>query len=56
MVVLRYLDDAPTDEVARQLGISNGAVRKRLMRSLRRLRDQLDLPFTELLTTEGTST
>lgn len=56
VVVLRYLDDAPTDEVARQLGISNGAVRKRLMRSLRRLRDQLDLPFTELLTTEGTST
>jgi RNA polymerase sigma-70 factor (sigma-E family) len=49
VVVLRYLDDASTDDVARQLGLSNGAVRKRLMRALRRLRDALGLPFTDLV-------
>jgi RNA polymerase sigma-70 factor (sigma-E family) len=49
IVVLRYLDDTPTEDVARRLGLSNGAVRKRLVRALRRLRDQLDLPFTDLV-------
>lgn len=49
VVVLRYLDDASTDDVARQLGLSNGAVRKRLMRALRRLRERLGLPFSDLV-------
>lgn len=49
VVVLRHLDDLSTDEVAHQLGLSNGAVRKRLMRALQRLRDQLDVPFTDLV-------
>jgi len=50
VVVLRYLDDSSTNEVARHLGVSNQAVRNRLSRALRRLRDQLDLPFSELIT------
>jgi len=49
VVVLRYLDDATTAEVAHRLGMSEGAVRKRLMRALRRLRDDLDLPFADLI-------
>ena len=49
VVVLRYLDDSSTDDVARHLGVSNQAVRNRLSRALRRLRDQLDLPFSELI-------
>ncbi|MEV7428890.1 SigE family RNA polymerase sigma factor [Nocardioides sp. NPDC092400] len=53
VVVLRYLDDASTEEVARLLGLTGGAVRKRLMRALRRLREHLDLPFTDLIA-EGT--
>lgn len=48
VVVLRYLHDASTDDVARQLGLSNGAVRKRLMRALRLLRERLGLPHTDL--------
>lgn len=49
VVVLRYLGDSSTDDVARQLGVSNQAVRNRLSRALRRLRDQLDLPFSEFI-------
>lgn len=49
VVVLRFLDDASTEDVAHQLGLSNGAVRKRLMRALQRLRTRLDLPFTDLV-------
>ncbi|WP_228387501.1 MULTISPECIES: sigma-70 family RNA polymerase sigma factor [unclassified Nocardioides] len=49
IVVLRYLDDLSTDEVAGLLDLSNGAVRKRLMRALRRLRDHLGVPFSDLL-------
>ena len=50
VVVLRYLEDSSTAEVARQLGLSPGAVRKRLARALNRLRVRLDLPFLELAT------
>ena len=54
IVVLRHLDDLPTAEVARHLGMTDVAVRARLMRALRRLRTVLDLPFPDLAT-EGTT-
>jgi RNA polymerase sigma-70 factor (sigma-E family) len=38
VVVLRYLDDIPVDEVARQLGLSSTAVRSRAKRSLDKVR------------------
>jgi RNA polymerase sigma-70 factor (sigma-E family) len=39
VLVLRYLDDRPVDEVARVLDISPGAVRNRSMRALARMRN-----------------
>ena len=48
VVVLRHLEDASTAEVARLLGLSPGAVRKRLARSLDRMRLHLDVPYVEL--------
>lgn len=50
IVVLRHLDDVSTADVARQLNLSQGAVRKRLMRALTALQDILDTPFHELVT------
>ncbi|QIG42180.1 SigE family RNA polymerase sigma factor [Nocardioides anomalus] len=50
VVVLRYLDDASTEDVARLLDLTNGAVRNRLLRALRRLRERLDLPLSDLMT------
>lgn len=41
VVVLRYLDDVPVDEVGRLLGLSPTAVRSRAMRSLARVRATL---------------
>lgn len=38
VVVLRYLDDLPVDEVAAALDLSPGAVRNRSMRALARMR------------------
>jgi RNA polymerase sigma-70 factor (sigma-E family) len=49
VVILRYRDDVSTHDVARQLGLSNAAVRNRSMRALQRLRDHLNLPFSELI-------
>ncbi|RHW27376.1 SigE family RNA polymerase sigma factor [Nocardioides immobilis] len=40
VVVLRYLDDLPVDEVARILGVSPGAVKNRSMRALARMRER----------------
>ena len=40
VLVLRYLDDLPVEEVARLLGLSSGAVRNRSMRALARVRDR----------------
>lgn len=54
IVVLRHLDDVPTAVVAQRLGMTDVAVRARLMRALRKLRTVLDLPFADLLT-EGTT-
>jgi len=54
IVVLRHLDDVPTAEVALRLGMTDVAVRARLMRALRKLRAVLDLPFPDLVT-EGTT-
>lgn len=48
VVVLRHWEDASTAEVATTLGLTPGAVRKRLMRALERLRGLLDSPFAEL--------
>jgi RNA polymerase sigma-70 factor (ECF subfamily) len=42
VLVLRYLEDLTTAEAAAVLGISEGAVKVRLLRALRRLRDLLD--------------
>lgn len=53
IVVLRHLDDVPTAEVAHRVGMTEVAVRARLMRALRKLRVVLDLPFPDLVT-EGT--
>jgi len=41
VVVLRYLDDVPVDEVGRLLGLSSTAVRSRAMRALARVRATL---------------
>jgi RNA polymerase sigma-70 factor (sigma-E family) len=41
VVVLRYLDDVPVDEVGRLLGLSPTAVRSRAMRALARIRATL---------------
>lgn len=41
VLVLRHLDQRPTAEVAERLGLSEGAVRVRLVRALARLRDLL---------------
>ena len=40
VLVLRYLDDLPVDEVARMLDLSPGAVRNRSMRALARMRER----------------
>ncbi|GAA3830187.1 SigE family RNA polymerase sigma factor [Nocardioides panacisoli] len=40
VVVLRYLEDRPVDEVARLLDLSPGAVRNRSMRALARMRER----------------
>jgi RNA polymerase sigma-70 factor (ECF subfamily) len=47
VLVLRYLEDLPTAEAAAVLGVSDGAVKMRLLRAVQRLRDVLgeeDLP------------
>jgi RNA polymerase sigma factor (sigma-70 family) len=41
VVVLRYLDDVPVEEVGRLLGLSPTAVRSRAMRALARIRTTL---------------
>jgi RNA polymerase sigma-70 factor (ECF subfamily) len=41
ILVLRYLEQLSTAEAAAVLGVSEGAVRVRLLRALRRLRDTL---------------
>lgn len=48
VVVLRHLEDASTADVAALLGLSPGAVRKRLARALARMRRHLDLPYADL--------
>jgi RNA polymerase sigma-70 factor (sigma-E family) len=40
VLVLRYLDDLPVEDVAETLGLTPGGVRNRSMRALARLRDQ----------------
>lgn len=40
VLVLRYSDDLPVDEVATRLGLSPGAVRNRSMRALERARER----------------
>jgi RNA polymerase sigma-70 factor (ECF subfamily) len=40
-VVLRYLQELPTDEICRILGISSNALQVRLNRARERLRQQL---------------
>jgi RNA polymerase sigma-70 factor (sigma-E family) len=42
VLVLRYLEDRSVSDVARALGVSEGAVRNRSMRALDRLRPLLD--------------
>lgn len=54
IVVLRHLEGLPSADVAQRVGMTDVAVRARLMRALRRLREVLDLPFPELAT-EGTT-
>jgi RNA polymerase sigma-70 factor (ECF subfamily) len=41
VLVLRFLEELPSKEVAEVLGITEGAVRVRMMRALQRLRDNL---------------
>ncbi len=43
---LRYVDGLRTDEIAEVLGKSHGAVRVMLSRTIKSLRDQLDLDET----------
>ncbi len=40
VLVLRYSDDLPVDEVARRLGLTPGAVKNRSMRALERARER----------------
>ena len=40
VLVLRYLEDQPVDEVARLLDLSPGAVKNRSMRALARMRER----------------
>jgi RNA polymerase sigma-70 factor (sigma-E family) len=48
VVVLRVCDDAPTAEVARLLGCSEGTVKSHLSRGLERLRGALGAPEEEI--------
>lgn len=50
VLVLRYLDDVSAADVAKQLGLSSGAVRNRSMRALSRVRDLLGPSLTDLVT------
>lgn len=50
VVVLRHLEDASTAEVAQLLGLTPGAVRKRLARALDRMRLHLDFSYADLAT------
>ena len=47
VLVLRHIEQRPTAEVAARLGISDGAVRVRVVRALARLREQLADLFAE---------
>ena len=47
VLILRHLEQRPTAEVAKRLGITVGAVRVRSMRAIARLRDLLDDLFEE---------
>jgi RNA polymerase sigma-70 factor (sigma-E family) len=49
VVVLRYWEDRSVEDVARALGLSNGAVRNRSHRALSRLRDVLGEGFPNLI-------
>src|SRR5262245_36274705 len=44
-ILLRYLDELPTREIARRMGVSDDVVRKRLERGLAQLRERLDREF-----------
>ena len=48
VVVLRYLDDVPVEEVGRLLGLSPTAVRSRAMRALARIRTTLGQHLPDL--------
>jgi RNA polymerase sigma-70 factor (ECF subfamily) len=39
--VLRYIEDCPTDQVASELGLHPGTVKRHLFRAIRRMRDAL---------------
>lgn len=54
IVVMRYLEDVPVDEVAAALAMSPGNVRVRATRALARLRTSLPLQPTESTTREDT--
>ncbi|MCW2781668.1 MAG: polymerase, sigma-24 subunit, subfamily [Marmoricola sp.] len=48
VLVLRFFDDLPVDQVAGLLEVSQGAVRNRTMRALARIREVLGSDFEEL--------
>lgn len=48
VLVLRYFEDLPEQEVARELGCSVGTVRSTAHRSLARLREMADITFEEV--------
>jgi RNA polymerase sigma-70 factor (sigma-E family) len=54
IVVMRYLEDVPVDDVAAVLGMSPGNVRVRATRALARLRTSLPLQPAESSTREDT--